>query len=269
MAVWSRLNGSRMVAARPMQRPQTWGERCRRRCQGRMRSGSRWTGAPRKAMNFRCFVGLHEWRGCFCKVCGKTRHDWNGCVCRKCSAKRDELHEWDGCKCKKCGKSRKEGQHEWDGCRCKKCGQTRRDGEHDWDGCRCKKCHEKRNEGHDWDGCKCKRCGETRNEGHNWDDCDCRRCGEVMDGIGAGSMSHPQIVQYLRDIANAATYSSSAPAHLNSYEKRRAAARAIGAELNRRGRSSLMRKTLENDLGWCSGCRVIEGFWGGIGSWLA
>jgi len=84
-------------------------------------------------------------------------------------------HEWDGCKCKRCGKTRDE-QHDWDFCegKCKKCGKSCAI-EHDWDGCKCKKCYETR---HDWDGCKCTKCGEIRDEQHDWHGNVCVKCGK-------------------------------------------------------------------------------------------
>ena len=36
-------------------------------------------------------------------------HDWEGCKCRQCGRTRDERHDWDGCKCRRCGLVRDEG----------------------------------------------------------------------------------------------------------------------------------------------------------------
>lgn len=71
-----------------------------------------------------------------------------------------EQHEWDGCKCHSCGKTRDEG-HRWNGCMCITCGTTRDEG-HKWDGCICTVCGGIRNEGHLWDCCSCKVCGEIK-----------------------------------------------------------------------------------------------------------
>ena len=118
----------------------------------------------------------HDWYGCKCKHCSKVgNHDWDGCKCKRCGKTRDEQHDWDGCECKRCSKV---GNHDWDGCKCKRCGKTRNE-QHDWDGCKCKRCGEFRDEQHDWDGCKCKRCRKTRDEQHDWDGCKCKRCGEI------------------------------------------------------------------------------------------
>lgn len=69
-------------------------------------------------MSLKCLFG-HEWNGCICSRCGKTRdenHDWDGCVCRRCGKKKDEndlCHDWDGCTCKKCGLVR-DMEHVWE-----------------------------------------------------------------------------------------------------------------------------------------------------------
>ena len=81
-------------------------------------------------------------------------------------------------------------------------------------------------------------------------------------------MAHTQIIAYLAVIARATIDPSLAPAHLDSLEKRVGAARVIGEVLNKRGGFNLMRTALESDLGWCPGCRTIERYWHGIGSWL-
>jgi len=97
---------------------------------------------------------------------GHLEHDWDGCKCKRCDKTRDEQHDWDGCKCKRCDKIRDE-QHNWDGCKCKRCGKVR-DEQHDWDGCKCKRCYKIGFERHDWNECKCKRCGYIRDDQHEW-----------------------------------------------------------------------------------------------------
>ena len=40
----------------------------------------------------------HEWDGCICARCGKTRnegHEWNGCTCVRCGAWRNEEHAYE------------------------------------------------------------------------------------------------------------------------------------------------------------------------------
>lgn len=75
-------------------------------------------------------VCIHDWNGCKCAICGKTRndgHEWNGCKCVICGKTRNEGHEWDHCICKTCGKP--SGQpHVWNGCKCTVCGAER----HEW-----------------------------------------------------------------------------------------------------------------------------------------
>ena len=80
-------------------------------------------------MNLKCALGLHEWSGCQCSKCGKTRdegHDWRkDCEkCSKCGKTRDEGHDWikDCEKCSKCGKTR-QGAHFWVETGCSKCGR--------------------------------------------------------------------------------------------------------------------------------------------------
>lgn len=103
-------------------------------------------------MNLKCVVGIHEWSGCKCLKCGKTRdqgHDWAfDCEkCNTCGSTRSDGHDWtaDCKKCMKCGKTREE-PHDWtEDCeKCAKCGKTR-DEEHTWTGLRCKKCDKSRN----------------------------------------------------------------------------------------------------------------------------
>ena len=137
-------------------------------------------------MNLKCLFAMHEWTGCKCKNCGKTRdegHDWAAdCEkCAKCGKTLSGAHRWTGCKCAKCGKTRDEGHDRVADCeKCAKCGKIL-SGAHSWSGCKCKKCRKTRDEGHDWHGCKCAKCGKTRDEGHDWAaDCEkCTKCGET------------------------------------------------------------------------------------------
>jgi len=157
-------------------------------------------------MGLSCTFGYHNWDGCKCTKCGKTKeHDWSK-DCEKCSScgeTRENAHKWSGCKCSVCGKIRKEG-HFWHGCKCSECGTVRdewhdwskdcerctqcgkpRDGGHDWskDCERCVLCGSTRENAHQWDGCKCTKCGKTRNEGHDWSkDCEkCSKCGKTRE----------------------------------------------------------------------------------------
>ena len=126
-----------------------------------------------------------------CRRCGKTttsfyvhyKHNWDGCKCRMCSKTRDEEHNWskDCEKCSRCGKGRS-NSHNWTGCKCSTCGKTR-DESHDWIGCKCSKCSKKRDEEHDWslDCEKCSRCGKGRSSSHNWTGCKCSTCGMTRD----------------------------------------------------------------------------------------
>lgn len=148
-------------------------------------------------------MGLHEWNGCTCVLCGQrrnehhdtskdcmrcsicgkivvtNRHDWSkDCeICSKCGKTRDNAHEWDGCKCIKCGKTRDE-RHDWsENCEiCCKCGATRENA-HEWDGCKCIKCGAVRDKEHEWDECKCIKCGRVRSGYHNWNKDECIKCG--------------------------------------------------------------------------------------------
>lgn len=137
-------------------------------------------------MNLKCVVGMHDWSGCKCRRCGKTRddgHDWaTDCKkCAKCGKTRSSAHAWTGCKCSRCGKTRDQ-DHEWVGCKCGKCGTTRDEG-HDWAAdCECcAKCGKTRTATHTWSGCKCLQCGKTRDEGHEWGDRKCVKCGRSPD----------------------------------------------------------------------------------------
>ena len=81
-------------------------------------------------------------------------------------------------------------------------------------------------------------------------------------------MTHGQLISALRVIAQATMKPEGAPLAINSYEKLRASARAIGEVLNERGGFQSMRAALDRDLEWMPGCRTIEGLWNGIGDWL-
>ena len=59
--------------------------------------------------------------------CLFSSHDWDGCKCRRCGKTRDEQHDWDRCKCKRCGEINPD-MHEWVGCICTFCNAEN----HDW-----------------------------------------------------------------------------------------------------------------------------------------
>ena len=142
-------------------------------------------------MNMKCIIGFHQWHGCKCSQCEKTRdegHDWGkDCdKCSKCGATRQNAHKWNGCRCSSCGRTRDEG-HDWDAnCeKCARCGATRKDA-HQWTGCRCTVCRVVRDEGHDWskDCEKCPICGKTRTKSHDWGTDDkCAKCGVVKPNV--------------------------------------------------------------------------------------
>lgn len=84
-------------------------------------------------MSIKCKLGVHQWNGCQCSVCGKTRDDHHDLSldcekCARCGQAVINNHDWsrDCEKCAKCGKTR-ENLHSWDkDCeKCSKCGQTR------------------------------------------------------------------------------------------------------------------------------------------------
>lgn len=77
-------------------------------------------------MTIRCFLSFHNWVGCKCSVCGKTRdegHEWNkDCEkCVRCGGARTSAHKWAGCRCSTCGKTRDQ-DHDWKNGRCTRCG---------------------------------------------------------------------------------------------------------------------------------------------------
>ena len=165
-------------------------------------------------MELKCILGFHNWTGCKCLKCGKTReegHDWSAdcekCVtcgrrrdnehdwsndcekCATCGKKLSNTHNWNGCKCLRCGKTRDQ-EHQWicedqEDDRCFICGATR-DHVHLWDECKCS-CGATKD--HNWNGCKCLRCGNTREEDHDWSkDCEkCAICGKTRDNKHAWS----------------------------------------------------------------------------------
>ena len=161
-------------------------------------------------MGLKCMLGMHNWAGCKCFECDKTRdeghywredcekcrrcgqtrsdaHTWNGCTCAKCGKTRDEGHDWSiSCEiCFRCGMKSPGGNHQWSGCRCMKCGKIK-DQDHHWVGCKCSKCDKTRDEGHDWSkNCeKCEKCGHARIDAHDWSqDCEqCSICGYARTG---------------------------------------------------------------------------------------
>jgi hypothetical protein len=126
-------------------------------------------------MHLKCLVGMHEWAGCKCPKCGKTRdegHKWAGCKCPKCGKTRDEGHDWsvDCEKCSRCTKTRNVG-HQLKNCRCEICRFVR----HQWSLCKCEICGEIRNKEHDWQRGKCIVCGRQEPKGS-------RRSGDAPSG---------------------------------------------------------------------------------------
>jgi len=88
-------------------------------------------------MKVKCIFGFHDWGGCKCTRCAKTRdieHAWSkNCeswTCIICGKKQPGSHSWNGCKCAACGITREES-HAWEGCKCAICGKVR-DMNHDW-----------------------------------------------------------------------------------------------------------------------------------------
>ena len=95
-------------------------------------------------------------------LCAFGIHSWKACKCRRCGKARDSEHQWKTCRCEHCGKAR-DAEHQWEG--------------HLWKGCKCTLCGKVRDHEHEWSGCKCAVCGKTRDGGHNWGDAKCRTCG--------------------------------------------------------------------------------------------
>jgi hypothetical protein len=135
-----------------------------------------------------CFFFAHEWVGCVCRKCGKSRKHIYGskCECQRCGDPHpnrhihliNEGHEIKSlrCRCERCGGY----VHIWSGCKCSICGDTRNE-DHTWVGCICTQCGATRNQEHTWEGCKCTRCGWIRNQEHTWEGCWCTRCGTTRD----------------------------------------------------------------------------------------
>ena len=130
-------------------------------------------------MELMCLFGSHEWTGCKCSSCGKTRdieHDWTkDCQqCERCGRTRENAHQWNGCVCSVCCRTRDEG-HDWtkDCERCSGCGKTRQNLQK-WHGCRCSACGKTR---HEWGSEQRKflRCGATKIEIATLEDLDAVR----------------------------------------------------------------------------------------------
>ncbi len=139
-------------------------------------------------MAFKCIFGFHNWDGCKCSDCNKTRdeeHDRSkDCErCSKCGKIRYQQHDFSkDCEiCSKCGKTR-ENQHNWNGCICSVCKKTR-DEQHDWssDCNNCSKCDIIRENQHDWskDCDKCSKCCKTRENHHKIKGCHCEICKKI------------------------------------------------------------------------------------------
>lgn len=85
-------------------------------------------------MSLKCNIGIHNWDGCTCSDCGKTRdenHDLkNDCgKCSKCGKEVAHNHDWskDCEKCAKCGKTREDEHSFYQDCeKCSKCGKKRK-----------------------------------------------------------------------------------------------------------------------------------------------
>jgi uncharacterized protein (TIGR02145 family) len=86
-------------------------------------------------MGLKCKLGVHNWDGCQCIICGKTRNEHHDLskdceTCAKCGQTVENNHNWtkDCERCSKCGKIR-EDFHSWkQNCeKCSKCGQKRYD----------------------------------------------------------------------------------------------------------------------------------------------
>jgi HEAT repeat protein len=77
-------------------------------------------------MSISCSIGFHNWKGCKCAICGKSRdqaHDWSkDCEkCSKCGQVRVNQHKWNGCRCLLCGVTRA-NNHPWHEGSCLVCG---------------------------------------------------------------------------------------------------------------------------------------------------
>lgn len=89
-------------------------------------------------MSIKCKLGMHQWDGCQCTVCGKVRDEHHDLSldCEKCARCGHVVignHDWshDCEKCSKCGKTR-ENAHSWEhDCeKCSKCGKHRENKHH-------------------------------------------------------------------------------------------------------------------------------------------
>jgi hypothetical protein len=132
--------------------------------------------------SLKCLFGLHQWDGCRCGRCGKTRDKGPGFVGLLAAP----LHDWTkNCeKCARCGKERGKDHHDWSkNCqRCWRCG-AERTGAHRWKGCKCWRCGQ--NKDHDWaaDCEKCACCGVERTDTHQWKGCKCERCSKINPDV--------------------------------------------------------------------------------------
>lgn len=79
------------------------------------------------------------------------------------------------------------------------------------------------------------------------------------------TMKHEDLVLLLGQIAKSA--SGNPLGHLNTYERRRTVARAIGEKLFQQGGLQAMKRALDNNVGTIPGQRTIDQFWDGIGGW--
>ena len=53
-------------------------------------------------------LSCHVWNGNLGEL--NSDHDWNGCICEQCGKTRDQQHVWDGCECRRC---HIDGNHNW------------------------------------------------------------------------------------------------------------------------------------------------------------
>jgi hypothetical protein len=83
---------------------------------------------------------------------------------------------------------------------------------------------------------------------------------------GITDATDQQLGERLLEIAHAALGGGKPP--LDSFDARRAIARAIGEELNRRGGFSAMERALDNHVGPLPGRHSISQAWDGVGEWL-
>jgi hypothetical protein len=80
-------------------------------------------------MSLKCILGIHQWEGCMCQGCRKTRdegHDWKDCKCRKCGLVRHQLTEFECVtKCEKCTYREYKSPHHWENELCRCCGDQK------------------------------------------------------------------------------------------------------------------------------------------------